>query len=480
MSDIGETVPFLLRDRRIKAVEDKVQREPTANELRAIDALPLKKNLNDTSPNGQRIYYLLKAFEAHGHVEVLEEAGELLWGQIFAKPDSSQTPRLDPVGSIAKTLARRADAEVGNVASRKSKQVSPAGKPASTNATSNAFAGSPQKSWVEAGFSVPPSPRRASSSSTERSSYSNTTRFDSQSTTSPIPFCLTQPSQPNRSYTSAYVNRVSGAPTPYSLGVYTPWPHPTSRERQCASPYSIQVPASSMSPAPERVNPAKASMSRSGHNSNLGNDMTHYNPSTVLYDPARSYRFATFQNNGSDRSSPNSTPQVDPGVSTPGTHHGYYAQDPSRRPNHTAYPNRLTSSSRSVDGPSTPPFHPAISSPAQQPLLSRTAEEQEELARVTAKIHRSLASLPDDRENQQVASSSNTHQTHSSTMDAAITLSYMPNTGRRTQMPTPSPSTHRKSSPAVEGVACKPSSNNPFIIRGDLGFIRTFQPESGT
>ncbi|KAB8295931.1 hypothetical protein EYC80_008751 [Monilinia laxa] len=488
MSSNGDAVPFFLRDRRIKAVEDKFHREPTANELRAIDALPLepRKNLNDTSPNGQRIYDLLKAYEIDGLVEVLEEAGALLWEQIFAAPEFSQRPRVRPAISIATKFARTANAEARHMASQKQKQTSPAEKVASINATSNTFACSPQKSWVKTGVSVPPSPRRGSSPSTERGSYSDTTGHGSQSSTTPIPFRLAQLGHQNRSHESSLVNQMSKYPSDtYSCGVYTPWSlPPVSHEPQYASPYSLQPPTSSMLPVPERVNPAQAEMRTPNYHPRLENDTENYSPSMIPYDPARSFHLETFESNESGPATSTSTPQCsargytgsEPSIS--GMNHRYYApQDPRRLSNYTEH---RKGPKISVDDPSnsTPSFHPTLSNQAQKLLLSRKREEEDELTRITANIHRSLARLPDNSTKQKVASNPNMYHNHSSTMDAANTLSDMPNIGRRTELATPSLSVQQKSSTATPSIAPKQSGNNPFIIRSDMGFIRTFERES--
>lgn len=162
----------------------------SANELRAIDVLPLesRKNLNDTSPNGQRIYTFLRAFEKTGHVEGLEEAGRLLWAQIFAEPNFSQEPRKEPF-SVVRNIAARGVSEVNHRASQhpakiqkeKPLQQTSAEKVISINATSNAFAGSPQKSWMTRGVSISPTPRRASISSVENNNNNESANSHFQS-----------------------------------------------------------------------------------------------------------------------------------------------------------------------------------------------------------------------------------------------------------------------------------------------------------
>ncbi|KAI9649212.1 hypothetical protein NHQ30_001780 [Ciborinia camelliae] len=485
MSECEDDVPRLLRDRRIKAVIDRFHREPTANELRAIDALPVasRKSLNDTSAIGNRIYDLLTAFE-DGHVEALEEAGALLWERIFAKPDFSQRPRREPT-SISKDLAKvatNANVEARQMARQKSTPQSPAEEVVSINATSNAFAGSPQKSWMTTGVSVLPSPRRVSSSSTERDGYSDTAGLDPQSVAPPIPFRLTQSGQQNQSHTPTFINQMPGSlPDIYNSGVYTPWPLlPISHERQYASPYRIQAPASSMSPVPERTDSGQTPMPDSNHNPRLGNDRIDYSPSVVNpHDPAKSHDFATLERNRSDSSSsPNSIPQhsawghPDSGMSSPGINYGYSTprlvnQDASRPANHTVHPNHSTISSRAAYDPSTPPFHPAISRQAQQLFHSRK-EEEEELARITSNIHHSLSKLPYNHGSQQATPSSTVYESSSSTMAAANTLANMPNTDRRTQHS----STHEGSSSAASSMVPGQSSNNPFVIKDGMGFIR--------
>ncbi|KAJ8069267.1 hypothetical protein OCU04_002929 [Sclerotinia nivalis] len=489
MSEIEDDVPFLLRDRRIKAVRDRFHRPPTANELRAIDALPLepRRNLNDTSPNGQKIYDLLKAFEKSGYVEGLEEAGRLLWAQVFAEPDFSQMPRREPI-SITRDIATSGYVEVRCMASRrpasqpkeKPAQQSAAEKVLSINTTSNAFAGSPQKSWMTKGVSVSPSPRRASISSTENDKNNEPATSDFQPQyTPPIPFRPAQSGQQTQNHASTFVNQVPGAsPNIYNSGVYTPWPlHSNSQQHQYASPYSIQGPTNSMSSILERGDPTRDPISRVNYTSN---ELNEYNPSMVnLYDPteSQSHYFATL---GAERRDPNplsySTPQHPPsgypnsGMSSPGNNYAH-PTPPSMRQhfiqpsNDTVYPNHtMTGSSRTPYDPSTPPFHPAISSQAQALFFSRKEAERDELARITSNIHQSLSSLPDSHENQQVASSSR--------MAAANTLANMANTDRTTQL-TPGASTYQSPSSATTSMTPGQSSNNPFVIRDDMGFIHS-------
>jgi hypothetical protein len=62
----------------------------SANELRAIDELPLRSayELNDKSEKGIRIWRLLQISEQTRDVSLLEEAGQLLWEQVVGRPIS--------------------------------------------------------------------------------------------------------------------------------------------------------------------------------------------------------------------------------------------------------------------------------------------------------------------------------------------------------------------------------------------------------
>ena len=64
---------------------------PSANELRAIDELPLQSvgELNDMSEKGKRIWRLLEKSERIRDVSLLEEAGKLLWEQVMSRPTST-------------------------------------------------------------------------------------------------------------------------------------------------------------------------------------------------------------------------------------------------------------------------------------------------------------------------------------------------------------------------------------------------------
>ncbi|CAD6443938.1 39f1e17d-d573-49ca-bd81-0d0bb2d275b8 [Sclerotinia trifoliorum] len=498
MPEIDDDVPFLLRDRRIKAVRDRFHRPPTANELRAIDALPLelRKNLNDTSPNGQKIYDLLKAFEKNGYIEGLEEAGRLLWAQVFAEPDFSQMPRREPISTTGDT-ATSEYAEVRYTASRRASsqpkekpaQLSAAEEVLSINTTSNAFSGSSHKSWMTKGVSVSPSPRRASISSTENDKNDGpaTSDFQPQSTP-PIPFCPAQSGQQTQNHAFTFVGQFPGAsPNIYSSGVYTSWSlNSNFQEHQYASPYSSQGPTSSMSSVQERRDETRDPISHFNYTSNELNeyDRAMVNP----YDTTKSHYFATLESNRRDPNPfPYSAPQHLPsryqtsGMSSPANNYAHPAPSSMRKDliqpsNDTVYPNHtIPGSSGKPYDPSTPPFHPAIS-PQAQALFSRKEEkEKHKLARITSNIHQSLSNLPESHGSQQVTSSSG--------MAAANTPENMANTDQTSQAITPNASNLTYESPysATSSSSMTPeeSSSNPFVIRGDMGFIRTFQSESG-
>ena len=63
---------------------------PPANELRAINELPVDKSnkLNDRSATGWKIWRLLMKYERTQDVSLLEEAGRLLWEQVMSRPES--------------------------------------------------------------------------------------------------------------------------------------------------------------------------------------------------------------------------------------------------------------------------------------------------------------------------------------------------------------------------------------------------------
>ncbi|KAK6611487.1 hypothetical protein H4I95_02283 [Botrytis cinerea] len=418
MLEDGDEVPRLLRDRYIKAVRDRFHRPPTVNELRAIDALPLesRKNLNDTSPNGQRIYEFLRAFEKTGHVEGLEEAGRLLWAQIFAQPNFSQEPRKEQF-SVVRNIAARGVSEVNHrarqhpakIQKEKPLRQTSAEKVISINATSNAFAGSPQKSWMTRGVSISPTPRRASISSVENNNNNESANSYFQSPNAQlVSLKFAQSGQQNQNCTSPLATSVPGGlPNTYGGGVYIPWAmHHKAQQHQYASPYSVQASENSMSPVPERRETAR--------------DMS------------------------------------------------FHANIPS---NIDGYQNRQISSSNSnIYDPMSPLFHPAISAEGQKLFRLRKEEERKELARITSNIHHSLSTLPGNHGDQQTESSS--------TIVAANTLTEMSSTGHITQIATPSSFAQQSPSPDASAAAPGQSIYNPFVIHDDMGFIRTFQPES--
>ncbi|EDN95476.1 predicted protein [Sclerotinia sclerotiorum 1980 UF-70] len=424
------------------------------NELRAIDALPLepRKNLNDTSPNGQKIYNLLKAFEKNGFVEGLEEAGRLLWAQVFGEPDFSQMPRKEPT-SITGDIATSEYAEVRYTASQrrasqpeeKPAQLSAAEKVLSINTTLNSFFGS-RKSWMTKGVSVSPSPRRASISSTENDKNNELPNSDFQlQSTPPIPFHPAQSRQQTQNHASIFLNQVPGAsPNTFSNGVYTPWPlHSNYQEHQYASPYSMQVPTNSMSSVLERKDQARSPISCLNYTSN---ELNEYNPAMVnSYDPAKSHYFATL---GSDRRDPNTLSYSAP------------RHLPSGYPNHT-----MACSGGTPYDPSTPPFHLAISSQVQALFYSHKKEEKHEVDRITSNIHQSLRNLPDSHGNQQVTSSSGVAAANSPANMADINLT--------SQTITPNASTYESPYSVTSSMTPEESSRNPFFIRDGMGFIHS-------
>ncbi|RDL39498.1 uncharacterized protein BP5553_03838 [Venustampulla echinocandica] len=86
---------YITASYRLNQIFERYGREPNINELRAIEELPLgkEKDLWDTSANGRRIYYLLKTSEETSDVSLLDEAGKLLWEQIF-RPHYSEADQL--------------------------------------------------------------------------------------------------------------------------------------------------------------------------------------------------------------------------------------------------------------------------------------------------------------------------------------------------------------------------------------------------
>ncbi|ATZ52834.1 hypothetical protein BCIN_08g04620 [Botrytis cinerea B05.10] len=437
MLEDGDEVPRLLRDRYIKAVRDRFHRPPTVNELRAIDALPLesRKNLNDTSPNGQRIYEFLRAFEKTGHVEGLEEAGRLLWAQIFAQPNFSQEPRKEQF-SVVRNIAARGVSEVNHrarqhpakIQKEKPLRQTSAEKVISINATSNAFAGSPQKSWMTRGVSISP-----------------------------------------------------------------------TQQHQYASPYSVQASENSMSPVPERREtardmsfhanipsnidgesrvPAQEPIFHSNYTSNWQSESTNCNASMESFHITKSYKpypSPILETNRFDQTTFSNSTQHSPWgshtsmMTSLGSYSGYSPLPSTNQSllqplNDAGYQNRQISSSNSnIYDPMSPLFHPAISAEGQKLFRLRKEEERKELARITSNIHHSLSTLPDNHGDQQTESSF--------TIVAANTLTEMSSTGHITQIATPSSFAQQSPSPDASAAAPGQSIYNPFVIHDDMGFI---------
>ncbi|KAF5877350.1 uncharacterized protein Bfra_001717 [Botrytis fragariae] len=458
----GDEVPRLLRDRHIKAVRDKFHQPPTVNELRAIDALPLefRKNLNDTSPNGQRIYEFLRVFEKTGYVEGLEEAGRLLWAQIFAEPDFSQEPRREPFSAVRIIAAcgisevkYRSSQHPTRIPKEEPLQWRSAEKVISINATSNAFAGSPQKPWMTRGISISPTPRRASISSVENDNKNESASYHSQSPDAqPFSLRFAQFGQQPQNHTSTFTTAVPGCPpNTNGGGVYTPWPlHQKGQEHQYASPYSTQASTTSMPYVPKRREPARDMISRANIPSNIDGES----------------RVPVQQQSFNSNYTPNwKSESTDSNTSMGNSLHAHPFNDAGYQKRH------ITSSTGNKYDPTSPHFHPAISAGGQQLYLLRKEEEENELARITSNTHHSLSTLRDNQGDQQTESSS--------TVVAANALSIISTTGHRTQLATPNSSSQQSPSSDTSAVAPGQSSNNPFFIRDDMGFIRTFQPESG-
>ncbi|TGO12358.1 hypothetical protein BTUL_0090g00500 [Botrytis tulipae] len=516
MAGDGDEVPRLLRDRHIKAVRDKFYRPPTVNELRAIDALPLepRKNLNDTSPNGQRIYELLRAFEKTGYVEGLEEAGRLLWAQIFAEPDFSQEPGREPFSAVRNIAARginevkyRASQHPTKTPKEKPLQQTSAEKVVSINATSNAFAGSPQKPWMTRGVSISPTPRRASISSVENGKNNEPANNHFQSRDAQlVSLRFAESSQQTQNRTSTFTTPIPGdPPTTYGGGTYMPWPlHQKAQEYQeyqYASPYSIRTSTTSMPYVPERGEQARDIMSRanvpsnidsesrvpvqrpisqSHYTSNLKSELTDCNTlvGNLLHTPTShmSYPSATLETNRFDQTTfSNSTPQ-----NSHWGHRNSTMPSPENYYDHSSFPStnrnllrpsddleyqnrHITGSTGSTHDPTSPPFHPAISAEGQQLFLVRKKEEETELARITSNIHHSLSTLPDNQGDQATDSSSTTFAANAPTNTSTI--------DHRTQLATQSASMQQSPSSDTSAVAPGQSSNNPFVIRDNMGFI---------
>ncbi|KAF7909531.1 uncharacterized protein EAF01_003249 [Botrytis porri] len=524
MSGDGDEVPRLLRDRHIKAVRDTFHRPPTVSELRAIDSLPLepRKNLNDTSPNGQRIYELLRAFEKTGYIEGLEEAGRLIWAQIFAEPDLSHEPRRKPFSAV-RSLASREINKVEYKASQhptrtpkeKPLQRTSEEKVIAINATSNAFAGSPQKPWMTKGISISPTTRRASISSVESSNNNEPANYHIQSPElQPVSSQIAQSGQQTQNHTSKFTTAVPGGlPNTCGGGVYMPLAlHQKVQEHQYASPYSVQASETSMPYVSEGGEPARDMISRANIPSIIDGELRVPSESTdcsalmgnslhtlVSHKsypsaPSKTYRFE-------QTTSPNSTHQHSPRghqnsmMSSSGNHSRYYplpstnqnplqplngrgyqnlqipsstdrTYDPTSPPFHPAISaegQQIPSSTGRIYDPTSPSFHPAISAEGQRLFLSRNEEEENELAHITSNTHHSLSKLPDNQGDQQTESSS--------TVVAANDLSSISTTGHRTELATPNPSMQQSPSFDTSAMAPGQSNNNPFVIRDDMGFI---------
>ncbi|TGO37395.1 hypothetical protein BHYA_0098g00180 [Botrytis hyacinthi] len=512
MAGDGDEVPRLLRDRHMKAVRDKLHQPPTAksvNELRAIDALPLepRKNLNDTSPNGQRIYENLKTFEKTGYVEGLEEAGRLLWAQIFSEPDFSQEPWGEPFSAVRNIAARgisevkyRASQHPTRTPKEKPLQRTSAEKVVSINATSNAFAGSPQKPWMTRGVSISPTPRSASISSVDNENNNEPVNDHFQSLDAQLVSSrFAESGQQTQNSTSTFSTPVPGGPPNiHGGGTYMPWPlHQKAQEYRYASPYSIQASTTSMPYVSERGGPARDIMSRanvpsnsdgesrvpvqrpishSHYTSNLKSELTNCNSSMGNFLHAhtshKSYPSVTLETNRFNQTTiSNSTLQnfhwghqtsMMPSPEDYSEHSPLSSsnRNPLRPSNNAGYQNRqITSSTGNTYDPTSPPFHPAISAEGQQLFLLRKEEEKAELARITSNIHNSLSTLPDNQEDS------------SSTIVAVNASRSTSTTGHRTQLATPSASMQQSPLSDTSAVAPGQSSNNPFVIRDNMGFI---------
>ncbi|KAF7921835.1 hypothetical protein EAE99_007598 [Botrytis elliptica] len=156
-------------------------------------------------------------------------------------------------------------------------------------------------------------------------------------------------------------------------------------------------------------------------------------------------------------------------MSSPGNYSEYSPLPSTNKPllqplNEEGYQDRqIASSTGNTYDPTSPPFHPAISSEGQQLFRLRKEEEETELARITSNIHHSLSALPDNQRDQQTESSS--------TIVAANTSTSMSTTGHRTQIATPNASMQQSPSSDTSVVTPGQLTNNPFVIRDDMGFI---------
>ncbi|KAF7853334.1 uncharacterized protein EAF02_011988 [Botrytis sinoallii] len=490
----GDEVPRLLRDRHIKAVRDKFHRPPTVNELRAIDALPLepRKNLNDTSPNGQRIYELLRAYEKTGYVEGLEEAGRLLWAQIFAEPDFSQAPRREPFSAVRNIAAcgisevkYRASQHPTRTPKEKPLQWTSAEKVISINATSNAFAGSPQKPWMTRGVSISPTPRRASISSVQNDNNNKPASNHFQSPDAQLASLrFAQSGQQTNNRTSTFTTPVPGGPPHTSSGaIFNPSLYKLYAvcpgKRRTSTGYNVLCQCPFKYCGESRV-PVQPPIFHSNYTPNWKSESTDCNTSmgNPLHAHAshQSYPSATLETNRFGQTTfSDSTRQHAPWghptsiMSSPGNYSEYSPLPSTNKPllqplNEEGYQDRqIASSTGNTYDPTSPPFHPAISSEGQQLFLLRKEEEETELTRITSNIHHSLSTLPDNQGDQQNESSLTPVAANASTSTSK--------TGHRTQLATPNASVQQSPSSVTSAVAPGHLSNNPFVIRDDMGFI---------
>lgn len=435
--------------------------------------------------------------------------------QIFAEPDFSQEPRREPFSAV-RNIAARGISEVKYRASQyptrtpKEKLLQPtsAEKVVSINATSNAFAGSPQKPWMTKGVSISPTPRRASISSVGNDNNNEPASNHSQSLDAQlIPLRFAEFGQQTQNPISTFTTPVPGGPpNTYGGGIYMPWPlHQKAQEYQYASPYyPIQASKTPMPYVPERGEPARYIMthanvpsnidgesrvpvqrpiSHSHYTSNLKSELTNGNTSMGNFTHTRmshkSYPSTTLETNRFGQTTfSNSTPQNShwehrTSMMPSSKDYSEYSpfsstnRNPLRPSDDAGYLNRrIASSTGNTYDPTSPPFHPAISAEGQQLFLLRKEEEKTELERITSNIHHSLSTLPDNQGDQQTEPSS--------TIVAANASRSTSTTGRRTQLATPSASAQQGLSSGTSAVAPGQSSNNPFVIRDDMGFIRTF------
>ncbi|EPE29793.1 hypothetical protein GLAREA_00953 [Glarea lozoyensis ATCC 20868] len=130
---------------RIEEIQERYGRKPSPNELRAIDSLPTVPvtELADKSPVGLRIHYLLTQSEDRRDVSLLEEAGRLIWQQIFEPERCGEvrvSGRMKYIGPFEKSKTsqdRRGVADVRNG----NTMVTNAGSQASTNTAESRIVG---------------------------------------------------------------------------------------------------------------------------------------------------------------------------------------------------------------------------------------------------------------------------------------------------------------------------------------------------